>query len=157
MGHVRDTIHINAPVERVWNLYADPSRMPEWDTNTIEVRDFPERIDEVGAKFTSVVRVMGRKMTGSFETTRVEKPLILEQKVKLPGGGHATATLALTESGGGTDMTMTADYELPLGMFSGVAEKLLAGSIEQDTRHANENFKALCEATMPQPTERPRS
>jgi hypothetical protein len=34
-------------------------------------------------------------------------------------------------------------------MFAGVAEKLLAGSIERDNRHSNENFKALCEATVP--------
>lgn len=150
MGHLRNTIHIDAPIDHVWGVFSDTRRIPEWDASMIEVKDYDERIDEVGAKFTSVVRLMGRKLTGSFETTRVEKPNLLEQKVELPGGGHATAVFTFAESAGGTDQTMVIDYELPFGMFSGVAEKLLAGSVERDSRHSNENFKALCEATVPQ-------
>jgi uncharacterized membrane protein len=40
-------------------------------------------------------------------------------------------------------------YELPMGMFAGVVGKLLGGSIERDLRHSMENFKALCESTIP--------
>jgi hypothetical protein len=36
-----------------------------------------------------------------------------------------------------------------MGLFAGVAEKLLGGSVERDSRHSMENFKALCEATVP--------
>jgi uncharacterized membrane protein len=88
-------------------------------------------------------------MTGTNETTKVERPHLFEQKIELPGGGHAKITIELAESGGGTDQTMTIDYQLPGGLFAGVAEKLLSGSIERDIRHSNENFKALCEATIP--------
>ena len=150
MGHFRDTIHIDAPIDHVWEVFADTRRIPEYDVNMIEVKDYDERIDQVGAKFTSVVRVLGRKMNGTFETTKVERPHILEQKVTLPGGGHATASFTFVEADGGTDQTMVTDYELPFGMFSGVAEKFLANSIERDGHHTNENFKALCEASVPQ-------
>ena len=149
MGHLRESFHIDAPIDRVWDLNADARRMPEWDVNTIEIRDAPERVDRVGAKFTTVVRVMGRRMTGTSETTKVERPHRLEQKIELPGGGHAEMTLTLAEAGGGTDETIEFDYKLPGGMFAGVAEKFLSGSIARDTRHSNENFKALCEAPVP--------
>jgi len=149
MGHFRESFHIEAPIDHVWDLNADARRMPEWDVNTIEVQDCPERIDEVGAKYTTVARVMGRRLTGTNVTTKVERPHLLEQKIELPGGGHAEFTLKLVEAGGGTDESMEFDYKLPGGMFAGVAEKLLAGSIERDARHSNENFKALCEATVP--------
>ncbi len=33
--------------------------------------------------------------------------------------------------------------------LAGVAEKLLGGSVERDLRHSMENFKALCESTIP--------
>ena len=56
---------------------------------------------------------------------------------------------AYTEARGGTDATVELEYELPMGMFAGVAEKLLGGSIERDLRHSMENFKVLCEATIP--------
>ena len=149
MGHVSETIHINAPIDHVWELNADCRRIPEWLVNTIEVRDCPDRLDRVGARYTSVSRVMGRKLTGTFETTKVDKPRLIEQEATLPGGGHGTITVTFTEAGGGTDATNTIDYELPGGLFAGVAEKLLSGSIERDIRHSNENFKALCEATVP--------
>ena len=50
---------------------------------------------------------------------------------------------------GGTDITLEGEYDLPMGLFTGVAEKLLGGSIERDGRHSMENLKALCEATIP--------
>lgn len=151
MGHIHDTVHIAAPIEHVWDLNADARRMPEWDVNTLEVRDCPDRIDWVGAKFTSVSRVMGRQLNGTSETTRVEKPSRLEQQIALPGGGRASVTMTFEATAGGTDETISIDYELPGGLFAGVAEKLLAGSIERDFHHGNENFKALCEATVGQP------
>ena len=151
MGHLSETMHINAPIDHVWDLNADARRMPEWDVNTIDVKDCPERVDWVGATYTSVVRVMGRQLTGTFETTKVEKPYRFEQKVALPGGGHGSAIITFVEAGGGTDETLIMDYELPFGVFTGVAEKLLSGSIQRDFRHSNENFKALCEATVPLP------
>lgn len=46
-------------------------------------------------------------------------------------------------------MTMELEYELPMGMFAGIAEKLLGGSIERDARHSMENFKEICESKVP--------
>jgi uncharacterized membrane protein len=47
------------------------------------------------------------------------------------------------------DATVELEYDLPMGLFSGIAEKLLGGSIERDLRHSMENFKALCKAAFP--------
>src|SRR3990172_6860077 len=110
MGHLRESFHINAPIDHVWDLGADARRMPEYDANTIEVQDCPDRIDWVGAKYTSVSRVMGRRLTGTNLTTKVDRPRLIEQEMELPGGGHAKITIELAESGGGTDQTMTIDY-----------------------------------------------
>jgi len=151
MGHIRQSFHIDAPIGHVWDMNADVRRMPEWDVNTIEIRDAPERMDLVGAKCTTVVRVLGRTMTGTVETTKVERPHLFEQKIGLPGGGRAEVTVTFVEAGGATEETIEFEYKLPGGMFAGVAERLLSGSIERDSRHSNENFKALCEATVPQP------
>ena len=65
------------------------------------------------------------------------------------GGAKATLEQTFTEAGGGTDTTVEVEYDLPMGLFAGVAEKLLGGSVERDLRHSMENFKALCEATVP--------
>lgn len=149
MGHFSETIHIAAPIDRAWDLNADCRRIPEWVVNTIEVRDCPDRLDRIGATYASVSRIMGRQMAATFTTTKVERPHLLEQKAELPGGGHGTLTVTFTEAGGGTDVEVTLDYVLSGGLFAGVAEKLLSGSIQRDMRHSNENFKALCEAEIP--------
>lgn len=151
MGHLRESYHIDAPIDHVWEMNADCRRITEWDVNTIEAQGCPERLDRVGARFTSVSRVFGRRLTGTTETTKAERPHLFEQKIDLPGGGHAKVSLTFAEAGGGTDQTIAIDYELPGGMFAGVAEKLLSGSIQRDVRHSSENFKALCEATVLQP------
>jgi hypothetical protein len=38
-----------------------------------------------------------------------------------------------------------------MGLFAGVADRLLQGSVERDLRHSLESFKTLCESTSPVP------
>ena len=149
MGHVRVSEHINAPIDQVWDLNATCERVPEWNVNVVEIKDCQGRLDRVGAKATTVTRVMGRKIEGSAETTRADKPHAFAQKLIGAGGAKATVSVTYAEAGGGTDTTIELDYDLPMGMFAGIAEKLLGGSIERDVHHAMENFKAMCEPTVP--------
>ena len=147
MGHIRESIHIDAPIDQVWELGADCKRYPEWQTGTVEVKDCTGPIDHVGATYTVVYKSMGRKLEATFEVTRAEKPRLVEQKGTVPGGGHATATQTLEMADGGTDLTFTMDYELPGGFVGGMADKLfMERALERDIRHSNDNFKALCEA-----------
>jgi len=148
MGHVRVSDHINAPIDQVWDLNASCERVPEWNVNVIEVKDCQGRLDRVGAKVTTVSRVMGRKIEGSAETTKADKPHAFAEKLIGAGGAKASVSVTFAEARGGTDMTVDVDYDLPMGMFAGIAEKLLGGSMERDIRHSTENFKALCEATV---------
>jgi uncharacterized membrane protein len=149
MGHLRLSEHINAPIDHVWEMNASCERLPEWNVNIVEVRDCPGRLDRVGARVTTVARVFGRKIEGTQETTRADKPHTYALKLSGAGGLKASVTITNAEARGGTDGTVDVEYELPMGMFAGVAEKLLGGSIERDLRHSMENFKALCESTIP--------
>ncbi len=146
MGHVRLSEHINAPIDHVWEMNASCERLPEWDVNIVEVRDCPGRLDRVGARATTVARVLGRKIETSQETTKADKPTAYAVRGTSAGGAKATLDQTFSEAGGGTDTTVDFEYELPMGLLAGVAEKLLGGSIERDLRHSMENFKALCEA-----------
>ena len=149
MGHLRVSEHIDAPIDHVWEINASCERLPEWNVNIIEVKDCPGRLDRVGARATLVARVFGRRIEGSQETTMADKPRAFTLKLVGAGGAKATVDGPCSEARGGTDATVELEYELPMGMFAGVAEKLLGGSIERDLRHSMENFKALCESTIP--------
>lgn len=147
MGHIRESIHVDAPIDQVWELGAKCERYPEWQTGIVEVKDCTGPIDHVGAKYTSVYKAMGRSLEVTTEVTRAEKPRLIEDKLTVPGGGHGTSLLTAEPAGGGTDLTFIFDYELPGGFVGGMADKLfMERAIERDIRHGNENFKALCEA-----------
>lgn len=148
MGHVRLSEHINAPIDHVWEINASCERLPEWNVTVVEVKDCPGRLDQVGARPTVVARIFGRRIEGSQETTKADKPHAYGLKLSGAGGAKGTLDQTFTEAGGGTDTTIDVEYELPLGLFAGVAEKLLGGSVERDLRHSMENFKALCESTI---------
>jgi uncharacterized membrane protein len=149
LGHVLLSDHINAPIDHVWDINASCERLPEWNVNVVDVSDCQGRLDRVGARVTTVVRVFGRKIAGSQETTKADRPHAFTLKLVGAGGAKATVIGTYTEARGGTDATIELDYELPVGLFAGIAEKLVGGSIERDLRHSMENFKALCESTIP--------
>jgi uncharacterized membrane protein len=147
MGHIRETIHVDAPIEQVWELGANCERYLEWQTGIVEVKGCTGPIDHVGARYTAVYKAMGRTLEVTTEATRVEKPRLIESKLTVPGGGHGTTLQMAEPASGGTDLTFTLDYELPGGFVGGMADKLfMERAIERDIRHGNENFKALCES-----------
>ena len=149
MGHLRFSEHIDAPIDHVWEVLASCERLPEWNVSVVEVKDCQGRLDRVGARATAVGRILGRKIEASQETTKADKPHAFALKLSGSSGLKATGDFTLTEARGGTDATLEFEYDLPMGMFAGIAEKLLGGSIERDGRHSMENLKALCESTIP--------
>ena len=152
MGHIRESIHVDAPIEQVWELGANCGRYTEWQTGIVEVRGCTGLMDQVGARYTAVYKAMGRSLEVTVEVTRVDKPRLVENKMTVPGGGHGIAIQTAEKAGGGTDLTFTFDYELPGGLVGGMADKLfMERAIERDIRHGNENFKALCEAEVKVP------
>jgi uncharacterized membrane protein len=149
MARIRLSEHIDAPIDHVWEINASCERLPEWNVNIVEVKDCPGRLDRVGAKATTVARIFGRKIEGTQETTKADKPHTYALKFSGAGGFTGSVTITNTAAGGGTDGTIEVEYDLPKGLFAGVAEKVLGGFLERDLRHSMENFKALCEATVP--------
>lgn len=66
MGHVRLSEHIDAPSDHVWDINASCERLPEWNVNVVEVKDCQGRLDRVGARVTTVVRVFGTSAAGQL-------------------------------------------------------------------------------------------
>ena len=149
MGHVRQTGHIDASPDRAFAIATDAARIPEWNSSVVEVKDISGSLDQVGSSYVSVLKLAGRPLEARFEASRVEAPRLLEFTGTAPGGGRATATNRFESAGGGTDVTIEIDYELPGGFFGGIADKLFVErAIERDVKHSMENFKAICEAEV---------
>jgi len=150
MGHIRDTFHIDAPLEVCWDIGTDVSRQPEWSEGVLEVKDVTGARDHVGAAYTRVFAIVGRRLEGRFEVVEVEPLRFMKVTGTTPGGGRASYTVRNEAAGTGTDSTFEMEYELPGGVFGDFANKLfMERALERQMRHSNENLKALCEAQVP--------
>lgn len=146
MPQIHEELQIDAPVERIWALGGDPSRIPEWQTNVVEVRDVTGPLNEVGTRYTAVNRLAGRHIEGEWEVTRAEPMRELELRGTAPGGGRAVQQVRYTPRDGGTAVSVDLDYELPGGFLGQFANRLFVErALQRDIRHSLENFKALCE------------
>ena len=149
MGHVRQMGHVDAPPDKTFGLAADAKRGPEWNNSIVEVKDVGGMLDTVGASYVAILKLGGRRLETRWEVTKVEKPRLVELVASSPQGGQATSTTRFEPAGGGTDMSIEVDYELPGGFVGGVADKLFVErAIERDVKHSLENFKAICEAEV---------
>ncbi len=155
MPQVRDEVRVNAPIDRVWALATDTNRIPEWQTTAVEVRDVTGRLDQVGARYTSVSKLVGRPIQGQWEVTQAEPQRLLEVTGTAPGGGRAVVRTTFAAADGATDLTILFDYELPGGFLGDFANRLFVErAVEREIRHSSENFKALCEEADQDPTVR---
>lgn len=146
MGHVRQMGHVDVSLDKAFALTVDAERDPEWNSSVVEVKDVTGLLDRVGASYTAILKLGGRRLETHWEATKVEKPRLLELAGSAPGGGHAISKTTFEPAGGGTDITVEVDYELPGGFVGGMADKLFVErAIERDIKHSLENFKAICE------------
>ena len=149
MGHVRHMGHVDAPPDKVFALTIDATRDPEWNSSVVEVKDATGMLDTVGASYTAMLKLGGRRLETHWEVTKVERQRLIEQTASSPAGGSATSTTTFEPAGGGTDLTIEVEYELPGGFVGGMADKLFVErAIERDVKHSFENFKAICEAEV---------
>jgi uncharacterized membrane protein len=146
MGHVHETVNIDAPIDVAWAIGRDASRIPEWNTTVMSVKDVSGSLDTVGASYTAVSKIVGRPLEVGWRVERVEPMRLGEAVATAPGGGSARTRVAYEPDGTGTRVTIDLDYELPGGFLGGVADKLFAErTMARDVRHSSENFKAFVE------------
>jgi uncharacterized membrane protein len=146
MPEVRHEFRIDAPADRVWAVAIDANRIPEWQTNVVEISDVTGRLDQVGARYTAINKIAGRPLKGEWEVTKAEPNRLLELTGKAPGGGRAMNRIRLIPSDGATGLQVELDYELPGGFLGQFANRLFVErALQRDVQHSSENFKALCE------------
>lgn len=149
MGHVVQTGHINASPDQAFALAVDAARIPEWNSSVVDAKEITGLLDQVGSSYVSVLKLGGQTLESRWEVTRVDRPRVIEFTGTAPGGGRATAKDRFEPSGGGTDITIEVEYELPGGFVGSMANKLFVErAIERDVKHSVENFKAICEAEV---------
>jgi len=146
MAHGTMKDHFDVPIERVFDLYIDVKRWPEWMPGLVDIKEVTGPLDTAGTRIREVSRFLGRTMESWDEIAEVERPRLVKM-TGLTEGAKSSMTLRLTPAGQGTDVVIDFEMETPAGFFGHIADRLfIDGAMERQGRHALENFKALVEA-----------
>jgi len=150
MTSVRETVHIQAPVERVFEFVIDYTKFPQWQPNLIEVKEPIGTPGVVGFTYKGLFKALDRKMEGTFTIAKIERPRFIEEKGTVVGGGTMLTTIVFeTAPDAGTFLTFTVEYELGPSIPVGTEKKLFEHSLERGLRYATETLKELIEVKVP--------
>lgn len=132
------SVTIDAPAERVWAIFSDVAKWPDWTPTITEV----ERLDEGPLRIGSRTRIRQPKLpVAIWEVTELVDGQYFEWVARAPGvkttGGHR-----VTQKPEGTVATATVIQEGPLGWLFG---RLLAKLTREYIALEGESLKKASE------------
>ena len=135
------TIHINRPVEQVFEFTVDEKNLSKWQANFVEGEQLTEGSMRVGTRFREVRRMGPRQSEIQAEVTAFEPNKRFATKTLAPP--QVTVGYAFESENGGTRATY--NFTMMTSGFMRLLEPMLAGSIKKDTAADFERLKQILE------------
>jgi carbon monoxide dehydrogenase subunit G len=144
MVKVERSISIKAPVQKVFDYVADVKTNVEIIPGMIDVRDFMDTPNHVGAHYKWTYKMAGIKFDGETKVVKWEnqKRLVTESK----GGINATWDFSFVGEASGSKMSVVVEYEVPVPVLGKLAEAAVRKQNEKELELALSNVKAHVEA-----------
>lgn len=145
MPEIETKITINRPREEVFEYLTRPDTQTVWQSNLIdfEASDW-HTPPQVGDQSKGAVKVAGRRVEWTSETTDVEPPeRVTFRSVDAPFPFEFTYNLS--DQGDATEVTYQGATKSMGGFFGKLADPIVARMYERDMRSNLENLKALLE------------
>jgi uncharacterized membrane protein len=147
MDHMREEVLIEAPVEHVWALLCDVSRMKEWMPRA-DTSDWTGPYDQVGTTYVVTMRMMGFENKTTYKVVEVEPLKLIREH---SDSGPMDNTTRLEREGDATRLIMESDYVMPGHLPEFITKIFTKSFMERQVRHMLADFKAIAEATVPVP------
>jgi uncharacterized membrane protein len=147
MSEVRLKIGIDAPIDRVWEVVMDPTRLSEWVTIHRSVRDISDQPLRRGSTMQQVLHIRGVSFHVHWKVVEAEPPNRAEWDGR--GPAHSRARIVYQLSGAGDEMTTfeyTNEFTPPGGRLGNVASRMIfRDASEREARNSLSRLKALLE------------
>jgi ligand-binding SRPBCC domain-containing protein len=131
---LRQSITFDAPIEKVWALFADPERWAQWNTEWAEIREVRGPFDHAGARSTQVLRVLGWERRGTWEVVACEPKHWREVRGTLPFGIPFRAREEFQAVPEGTQVALNLAWDPPWGAVGRGIEWVAASLLRRQLR-----------------------
>jgi carbon monoxide dehydrogenase subunit G len=141
LSAVTQSIDIDAPPERVWDVVMNPRRLGDWVTIHREL------LWSEPGEMEQVLCLRGAKFKVHWHLTDDDRPYHARWQGKGPARSHAETEYRLSDNGsGGTRFDYRNDFRAPLGPLGAVAGRALVGGLPAKEADASlRRLKALLE------------
>ena len=137
------TTTIKATVEKVFNYISEPTSLPEIWPSLVEIKDV-KPLPNGGHSNRWVYKMAGIRLEGSSEDIEFVPNQRLVSKTK--GGADSTQTWIFKPEAGGTKVTFTVEYTVPIPVLGKLAEAIIVRMNDHEGDLLLANLKARMEA-----------
>ncbi|MDH4100096.1 MAG: SRPBCC family protein [Nitrospirota bacterium] len=144
MPSISDKIVINAPPEKVFRFITNTDNWTEYVTSLTDITDLSSPGMEPGTTFRWEYRMLGVKLSGAGRVTEnvPQKTFGMKMEGSFPLSEH----YSMTPVDGGTEMSITLDYEIPNRVLERIANtKLVEKLNKREAENVLAKVKLLCE------------
>jgi uncharacterized protein YndB with AHSA1/START domain len=143
---VKQTIEIDAPIDRVWELVMDPDRLGEWVTIHEEVSEVPDGDLKAGSRFRQRMKLKGVPLKVRWEIVEFDPPRHARWAGEATAGAGATIVYDLAERDGVTSFDYRNEFDLPGGKVGNLAGRAFnAASGDREAKRSLKRLKELLE------------
>ena len=135
------SVTINVPPEKIFARISEPMNAIEDIPNVIEVKDITGQ--GAGMSYKLVYKMAGVQL--SLDCTFVEYSPNERVTIQIKGAMNATQTYEVKSLNTGSQLLVTAEYEIPIPLVGKIAEALLKKHNEREWQAILDNLKARLE------------
>ena len=145
MPEIHAQVGIDRPIEEVYDYISNPERQTVWQSNLVEFEaENWQGVPKVGDRARGAIRVAGRRVNFTTETTETQRPNRLAfRSVESPFPFEFSYNLA--EHMGTTELSYDGRTETMGSFFGKLADPFVARMYERDMNANLENLRAILE------------
>jgi uncharacterized membrane protein len=141
---IEKSVLIDAPIEKVFAYYAEPTNLPEVWPSFLEAKDVERDGEGWARRFRWVYKMAGLRFEGATEIT---EHVTNDRTIAVSRGGiESTISTYYEAREGKTLVREHSTYRVPVPLIGRIAERFLAKSNENEVETIHKNLKARLEA-----------
>jgi hypothetical protein len=131
---LQESIVLRGSLDDVWDLFVDPVRWREWNTEWAEIRNVRGPFDHAGAGYTQVLEAFGFERVGDWQVLACEPKRWRRVGGTLPLGIPFRGRDEFRAVPQGTEVSLEIECAFPLGALGRAAGRLLRPILRRQIR-----------------------